>query len=114
MKTIILLAALFSSFSANAFIESGCERKLTEFTISFLQKNSLEMFKTEKENLTIDFLSFANTTPGSFYQGYEVKVQVSWPSEVTNFPFKRDLALKFHSPFICDRLEVRQIILLNE
>lgn len=109
MRILLICFALVGSINANAFIARNCETKLTEFSQAFLMKNSVEMFNAKSEQLTIEFLSFKNTTPGSFDQEYEVVIDVTWPSETSNFPFGTVLTLTLYSPRICDRLELRGI-----
>lgn len=109
MRLLLLALLASASLQTNALVEKDCERKLIGFSKQFLKKNAQEMFNTNKENLELKFLDFRNTTPGSYYQQYEVVVDVTWPSGLESYSSGTTLTLTLYSPFICDRLELREI-----
>lgn len=110
MRLLLLSVLTITSLQAQAFVETDCKAKLTAFSRQFLKKNAKEIFNTKKENLSFRFLSFKNTTPGSFDQQYEVMVDVTWPSKIDNYSNGTTLKLTMYAPFICDRLELRGIV----
>lgn len=106
-KYISLIALILASLQGHAVVENSCQKKLAQFSKSFIKKNASELLNAKAKLLSFEFISFKNTTPGSYYQEYEVKIDVSWPSKTKNYPFASVITLNIYSPFICDRFEVR-------
>lgn len=106
-KYISLIALVLASLQSYALVEDPCQKKLTQFSKAFIKKNALELLNAKAKLLSFEFINFKNITPGSYYQEYEVKVDVTWPSKTKNYPFASVITLKIYSPFICDRFEVR-------
>lgn len=116
-KTLFLLtltALSLTAFSSQAYVEKECRKQISQFAKEFISKNSYELLNTEAQNLSFEFSSFRNTTPGSYDQKYEVHIYVAWPSKIRNLPNERILNFKLYSPFICDRLELRGFSIVEE